>query len=539
VTDNFGETGTASTRLRSTHFGSLCRWGEMLESYAGRVVNLLDRRRYFFLALFCLGYGLATVYRASMKLFWFDELFTVYLSRLPELSALWRALLQGTDFNPPLFYLFTQISERSFGAGEIGARVPEILGFGIFCLCLFRFVSLRSSALGGAVSMLFPLTTGAYWYAFEARPHGIVLGFGGLALVCWQGAAAREKHRLGWLLGLGAALIGGLSMHAFAVLLFVPITIGELARSLIRRRMDWPLWATIAISTLGMLPLMLMSRTGAIATFISYKPRLASVPSTYTTDLAPATLALSAVLVLLSIGQIMPGSRFQGPAQRRNLPAHELAALFACILLPLAEYLLAMVMGTPYFDRYSLFLIAGFAGLLGVAAAARPTTGSAILIVLVLQTAMDFVRYAQNPFVLEPSTNLPLSTQKAQFMERYAWISANSGPETSIILTDNLEFLPTLYYAPPALASRLVYLIQSERDFNGVGYVKLKSCCNVPGKAFQRQDFLSKQRSFLVYGRSASIQDLNPFQAGAAMTFKGVSADHYLVSVDRSTPTER
>src|SRR5258708_29735699 len=105
---------------RTTRSRSLPRWGEVLDSYTLRFSNVLERRKYLLLALFCLVYGCLTAYRASMKLFWFDELFTVYLSRLPDLNALWSALAQGTDFNPPLFYALTRFSEFLFGEGNIG-----------------------------------------------------------------------------------------------------------------------------------------------------------------------------------------------------------------------------------------------------------------------------------------------------------------------------------------------------------------------------------------------------------------------------------
>ena len=113
-------------------------------------------------------------------------------------------------------------------------------------------------------------------------------------------------------------------------------------------------------------------------------------------------------------------------------------------------------------------------------------------------------------------------------MERYAWISANTDPETMIVLPDNLEFATMFYYAPPALASRLVYVI-FDNEFNGVGFQKLKSCCNAPGQAFASEAFLSTHQSFFVYGRSVSLPLLDQFQAGRTITLKGVSDNHYLV----------
>jgi hypothetical protein len=64
-------------------------------------------------------YFLLTCYRASRKLFWFDELFTLYISRLPDMATLWSALKQGVDHNPPLFYAVTRFSGSLFGEGQL------------------------------------------------------------------------------------------------------------------------------------------------------------------------------------------------------------------------------------------------------------------------------------------------------------------------------------------------------------------------------------------------------------------------------------
>ena len=53
-----------------------------------RVVRFLNRSQYLVLALFSIIYFAASCYRASGKLFWYDEIFTVYLSRLPDLATL-------------------------------------------------------------------------------------------------------------------------------------------------------------------------------------------------------------------------------------------------------------------------------------------------------------------------------------------------------------------------------------------------------------------------------------------------------------------
>ena len=102
---------TGPPTLAPVHFGRglnrAVNWlSESLEHHKGVV-----------LAVFSIAYFGLTFYRASRKLFWFDELFTVYQSRLPDFKSVWRAVLNGVDFNPPVLYLVTRFSERIFGGG--------------------------------------------------------------------------------------------------------------------------------------------------------------------------------------------------------------------------------------------------------------------------------------------------------------------------------------------------------------------------------------------------------------------------------------
>src|ERR1035438_5979616 len=115
--------------------------------------------------------------KASQKCFWFDELFAVYLCRLPSFMSTWSAVIHGADFNPPLFYLLTRGAQRLFGEGLIATRLPEIVSVWLFCICLFLFVARRAGMISGFIAGAFPFFTLAQHYAYEARAHGIVLGW--------------------------------------------------------------------------------------------------------------------------------------------------------------------------------------------------------------------------------------------------------------------------------------------------------------------------------------------------------------------------
>ena len=104
---------------------------------ANRLSETLERHKRAVLVVFSIAYFVLTFYRASRKLFWLDELFTLHLSWLADLKSVWRALRNGVDFIPPLFYLLTHFSEHILGKGQIGTRLRRFLGFGSFAYVYF------------------------------------------------------------------------------------------------------------------------------------------------------------------------------------------------------------------------------------------------------------------------------------------------------------------------------------------------------------------------------------------------------------------
>ena len=194
-----------------------------------------------FLALYTVDVSI----RATRKAFWFDELFTYYICRLPTLHDSWQAVLHGVDLNPPLVLYFdpliAQFDRRtswcaSAGNGRIRCSLPR--SFSI------RLPSGRIVA--GTVAMIFPVVTGAVFYAYEGRPHGIILGFSGLAIVSWQMTRERTGKIL-WNACFAAALASAFMTHCYAILIGFPFVMAELVISLRSRRIRWATWAAMAI----------------------------------------------------------------------------------------------------------------------------------------------------------------------------------------------------------------------------------------------------------------------------------------------------
>jgi hypothetical protein len=478
-------------------------------------------------------YFAITLYRASRKLFWFDEIFTLYLSRLPDFRSLWNALLDAVDFNPPLIYFLAHSSERLFGANQFSIRLPAIIAFWIFGLCLFRFVVLRSSVWGALVAAVFPMTTMAYWYAYEARPHAIVLGCCGIALICWQAAADRSRGRIGWLLGLAFSLALALLSHSYAALIFIPLACGELWRTFVRRSFDWPVWAAIVLPSFAIvvsLPLLHAAKSYLLVPGFNL-PNAKMLLNSYSSILEPAAAVLIGSLALLLLASILAPS---AERDRERAPRdYEIVALVTFLLIPVIAIVLAKLAGAPLLPRYTISLVAGVACLLGFAAGRRSTVSAGILLMLFAQLGISALIYRSGVSLPEPTVQYPISTVLPFFQERYRWIAASGEDRLPIVLLNYHDFMPTLFYAPPALLSRLVYVMWANPDINGENYGRLHNCCNLPFlPPVQPATFLASHQQFLALGMNNDAHWLTTFVSkGATVTVKYATTQDFLMLV--------
>jgi hypothetical protein len=471
------------------------------------------------------------VLKASRKCFWFDELFTVYLCRLPDFKSTWAAVTHGADFNPPLFYLLTRGAQRLFGEGLIATRLPAMVGLWLFGLCLFLFVARRAGVICASIAGIFPFLTLAQYYAYEARAHGVVLGWCGLALLCWQRSVeARAKHL--WIAGFGLSIACALLTHVYAVYLLVPFAVVELYNLLKTRRLNWGIVGGMTIAF-------------TFVTFVVYVPLArtykAAVPPTFfpgSHDLLQRFLvnvigpAMSVLLLLLLLAVIDGMQRVPHANKTADIPGQEvvLAACFICI--PLVGLIGSKVSHGPFFDRYFLSSIAGYAILLGFATSSR-LVGSrtakvlaGCMFVLMLADLGTTVYFsAVNRIMLfEPSTGLRLSTMPSNPLQIYEGVSMDrSGFD--ILVLPSLEYLYFFRYAPPSVASRLYYGAPAN-DVNLGGFERLAKGGRLDLRTTAFGPFLATHDKFLVYG-AARNTDLQAIQAlaTAGYTMKSARTD--------------
>lgn len=490
-------------------------------------IRLFDLKTVSGVVLLSIVYFADVMWRSSRKPFWFDELFTVYLCRLPSMKSTWTAVQHGADFNPPLFYLFTRISEKLFGEGPIATRLPEMLGVWLFCFCLFVFVGRRLGRLPGLIAAAFPLLTLAFHYAYEARPHGITLGWCGLALVCWQRVVEEKSGRILWNAAFLLVMLGSMLTHVYAVYLIVPFALAEAYGFLAKRKLHWGIVAGLIVPLAIVVPIFLpMVRT--------YKGIMPAMPSggrtllTGLLDFASNTLgtsvfALLFFLVIFCCG-VLFSKRFVALApEREQSPVLRLEVVLAiCFLtLPLFGILGINVSHAGFFYRYFLAALAGVAILLAYGSAwLRPRIcGQLVAIFMLLLICGDLALVAGNVArgkaddLVEPSGKLNFATAPNRVMELDEPLQRLK-PDLPLLDIDHFKYIYLYYYAPAALVQRMYFGAPTSTDTFSRSYRALKDWAHVDFRQTDFASFFATHDHFYVYvGR-----EVNTGECGTCVT---------------------
>jgi hypothetical protein len=302
--------------------------------------------------------------------------------------------------------------------------------------------------VAAVASVLILALTPALMYAKEARGYGLTLGLFALALYAWSEAAAGRKPRRNWTL---VAIALGLSVwaHYYAVLVALPLVIGEAVRQLTRRRVDWFGWAALAGGGLIALPLLPLIRVSAgqrghfwAGTDVS----LAEIDEFLYGELRLYPYVIGA-LTVLAIAEV--GRRAWRREWPRRLEPEVIAAIAGCLLIPVAGLLLARWVQaiTP---RYLVFATVGFAyAIPQLVWWLTPANGIGELLAagtLVWSLGATTVASAREPLKrYDPFTSRPVLED---------WIKGGE----PIVITGGVEYLEVWYAVPDAAKPRAIHL---------------------------------------------------------------------------------
>ena len=280
------------------------------------------------------------------------------------------------SLDPPTYHLLSHLCMDLLGRNAIALRLPALAGFLLFQLCLFFFVRRLAGSRAGVIAASVPLLTASFRYSVEGRPYGLLLGLYALSLLCWQIATQTAtqddnspRSRLLPLAGLTFSIALAITSHYFGVLILIPVSLGELARIIIRKRLDYGVFAalTLGLASVGLIlpfqkALMVYRQhyyiTGVNIHDISQGYR--ELFLRYTTWPIPLQKLAAAIMVVLALTLAVAGyKRFKRRPATEH--AYTWVALSAMALLPFFGYLFGRFVTHTMEVRYVIAALIAFA----------------------------------------------------------------------------------------------------------------------------------------------------------------------------------
>jgi hypothetical protein len=429
-----------------------------------KIAAFLESKPRVAIAVVSLLYLAGSLVVSATKLMWFDELHSYHVAQLPTTTDVIRFYAAGLDIHTPVCALIERGSIGLLGNNFLGLRVPHILGYLLFCLCVYRFVCIRAGPLWGLAAMTFPLVCSGLYYATDIRPYGLVLGLSAMAAVCWQ-EAGQAKNRLAVCALLWFFLAACVSLHYYAVFVAIPFGIAELARWRQFRRADWAVAMAIATSPLIIalfVPAIQKSRMIYAANYWAV-PKWLALKTSYEFLLAQAYGPIAAVVFLClliavrtrdSVAKESAALAVMPPAV---MPPSERTLSGALALLPVVVVPASFVTGA-FSERYVLPALIGVTLYL-ILLAWRACGGNKLTALVATSVFLGwFVMHTmatvrQN---MAETGGYPFVTPQPFAARR--WLPLIATGELPIVVAPATFFLQFQYYAPVDLEWRIYYL---------------------------------------------------------------------------------
>ena len=487
----------SSTALRKPQLG------QFLPGMLQRIAEAIERHNALTLVVFSVIYWAITALLGATKLLWYDELWTYYPAKLASTAATWNFFMQGNDLHTPLASLLVRGSTALFGNNDLAVRLPVIACYWLMCVCIYAFVSHRCSRIFAAAAMVFPVVASTYYYATEARPYGIVLGFSAASLLCWQRATSADPHRRAWrVLALWFCCAMTVFAHFLGFLVVGALVCAEALRAFKRKRID----VAVAIALLlGFAPLFVFLPAALRAKRIyagSFwaRPSPMDIVNTYRDLFNLALFPLAGALILWGIACLY--IRRQRQSADAPLPVHEVFAVSLIAFVPVWSMPMFFVMGS-FVSRYVLYTIIGLTVALTIlayrASRADRVLGAALLLVFVgwyLLKAPSSIRSN----IAQRGGNL---FGEAHPFEDTTWMPRIERSDLPILATPAVFFLQLQHYAAPEVRKRILYAYDKNESLRytgtSTGELNLQILSRVtPVQAIPYDSFITRNNHFLV-----------------------------------------
>ena len=401
-----------------------------------------------FVAVF-LACSISTDIRSKL---WIDELFTLHVAKQMNLVEIARAIIEGSDGQPPLYAMIVHLILPLVRDEALAVRLPSTLAYCAMVLCLLAFCRRRLSASYSFFASLLACDACLY-YSTDGRAYGMVLGCAAGALLCWQ-MAAEGRHR-GVAVPLLALCLGlMISLHFYSIFFLFPLFLAELVRFRETRKPDFPILFAMA-STLLVLGLhypIIQASNQFIAHFWS-PASLEAIEPYYTARFFPLLQISSLAFFAIAVS---PKTPTLFGTDRPPIPPHEWVVMGAFALMPTMVIFFSTYVTHVFAGRYILWSVMGFALLTGAVlfTAVRGQVANGVILFgfLVLLIGQEEI------WPLFKTAGLRESAAAYKELELLP-----AGPEL-IVIPNTHVFMELSYYAEQRLRSRLIYPLSRDLD---------------------------------------------------------------------------
>ena len=429
-------------------------------------------------------YLLTSIQIASHRLFWFDELFTVSISRLPNIPVMLQAL--KADNNMPLpYFVVVHVLERLLGHSEMAARLPSALALTAGLLIAFDCARRLTDGLHGLIAIAFLVCTFLPYFGYEARSYGIYFMFAALAFWIWSNTSDRK---LSSAVLFGAVFLAGVSFHYYFVLCIVPYALWEAARwrpwrmpsrekvahnGLAGRGPVRRAFYSLAAASGGLCAPKLIGAALGIgcavallarqvlganrysATFWS-KPSLFALREAFSAIFPDAALLLALIMVLAAWA--MAGKEKVIPLAAMTPPE---AAGWLCLAIPLAGFVLAKLVTNAFVDRYFIGMLPGigiaFACLIWRHFREAPWVPMGVLMILLSAGIYRQIEVVRHPESIDPFDQ-QTQTRAMMGLEN----DLRKDGKRFFLFSTGMLYFPSHFYSPHP--ESYVLLIRSDKD---------------------------------------------------------------------------
>jgi dolichyl-phosphate-mannose-protein mannosyltransferase len=436
-----------------------------------RAHAFMARQATLIVTLLLIYVAVASLLQAMNRAFWFDEVFTVVISRLGSMSDVWNALASAGDTSPPGFYVIQRFFSHLVSNELVGFRLGSIIAVPLTSLCIFVFVRRDTDPVAACIAAVLPLLTVLYsTFSVEARayaPMACTLAFSALA---WQRADARFGAVV-----LALALIASVSIHYYAVFALVPFAAAELTWSVYNRRTRPAVWLAFVAGGLACVaywPLLnnlrqvygrhYWAKASVFRAITSYDEYLSSMTLGATLGFVAV---LSGALLVYVIRTVRPRPHDPIPP---DVPPPNCVLALGLLWLPWIALVAAQVAGGGVAARYTIGAALGLAISAGYVLYWLGQRASAVLLMCLLTA------FGCKEAVFWGAELAGRNTRRVDITGFHRLVDRGN-PSEPIVVTNGMDFVPLAYYAPPATTKRLVALLDAEsaRQHTGTDSIEL------------------------------------------------------------------